>query len=262
MENMTQIMKKGTYGFLTTAKLFALLFFTLLFAGCAHTTGERAYRTVQTPGKFELVYYTPTQELPGFKKVTVDGREIMVPVTGVVAPSSQSIYLLTHWEIRKGETVLDLGTGSGVQAIFAADHASHIVATDISNKSTSTAALNVKRHNLTDKIDVRLGDLFAPVQCGETFDVIIFNIDYPYNEDTQYLWKIHERFFDEAGKYLNPNGRIYYQSGLVSNVPRIQAMAEKNNLRIVSMRMDVSWEDLKEPIVYVIKRIGDHRLSL
>jgi release factor glutamine methyltransferase len=259
---MKTINNKGTNGFLTITRLYSLFLFTLLLDGCAHTTGERAYRIVQTPGKFELVYYTPSPELPDFKKVTVDGHEIMVPVTGVVAPSSQSVYLLTHWEIHEGDTVLDLGTGSGVQAIFAADHASHIVATDISSQSTSTAALNVKRHNLTDKIDVRLGDLFAPVQCGETFDVILFNIDYPYNEDTQYLWEIHERFFDEVGKYLNPNGRIYYQSGLVSNVPRIQAMAEKNNLRIVSMRMDVSWEDLKEPIVYVIKRIGDHRLSL
>jgi release factor glutamine methyltransferase len=261
MDVMKTINYTGT-GFLTNSKLYALFLFTLFLNGCAHTTGERAYRTVQTPGKYELVYYTPSQEMLGFKKVTVDGQEIMVPMSGVVAPSPQSIYLLTHWEINEGETVLDLGTGSGVQAIFAAEQASYVVATDISNKSTSTAALNVERHNLNDKIEVRLGDLFDPIRCGETFDVILFNIDYPFNEETQDLWEVHQRFFDEVGKYLNPNGRIYYQSGLVSNVPYIQAMAEENDLRIISMRMDVSWEDRHEPIVYVIKRIGDHQLSL
>lgn len=236
------------------AKLALVTGLTFTLGACAHNGGERPYRTLVTPGNFELVYYTPSNEIPHTKKTTVNGREIVVPISGVTAPSTQSIYLLTHWDIQKGERVLDIGTGSGIQAIFAADQASHVVATDISEDSTRAAAANVRRNNLEHKIDVRLGDLFAPIKEGETFDVILFNIDYPFNEDTQYLWDVHQRFFREVGKYLNPNGRIYYQSGFVYNVPRVQDMAKKNNLRIIRMRMDVSWEDQREPIVYVIKR--------
>lgn len=247
-------MRNRLNGYWPGAKLALLLGVTFILGACAHSGGERPYRTVMTPGKFELVYYTPASEFSDYKKTTVDGREIMVPIAGVVAPSPQSVYLLSHWEINEGESVLDLGTGSGVQAIFAADYASQVVATDINEQSTSTAALNVKRHQLDHKIDVRQGDLFTPLSRGETFDVILFNIDYPFNEKTQYLWQVHQRFFDEVGNYLNPNGRIYYQSGLISNIPRIQAMAEKNNLRIISMRMDVSQEDNREPIVYVMQR--------
>jgi len=214
------------------------------------------YMDTPEPGKYKLAYFPPPEKFPGYSMATVNGREFLV-TDDVVLPSAQSLYLLTYWKIFDGESVLDIGTGSGVQAIFAADKASKIVATDISAKAVDVAKLNVKRHGLKHKIEIRQGDLFAPLNKNEKFDVILFNIEFPYNRETSGLWKVHERFFAKVKNHLNPGGRIYYQSGLVSNIPKITSMVRNNEMRIISIRMDSSLDVSRDPIVYLIKRNVD-----
>ncbi|MEO7123884.1 MAG: methyltransferase [Lacisediminihabitans sp.] len=71
------------------------------------------------------------------------------------------------------DTVLDLGTGCGIQAMHASRHARRVVATDISERALWFAALNV-RLNEIDGIDLRLGSLFDPVST-DVFDHIVSN---------------------------------------------------------------------------------------
>lgn len=231
-----------------------ILLSTLFLVACSNPWLKKHDRlTIHHPGKYELIHHSSAEGFPGYRMATVDDREILV-TDDVVIPSAQSLYLLTHVEIQEGESVLDIGTGSGVQAIFAADKASHIVATDINEKSAEVATLNVKRHKLSDKIDVRHGDLFAPLKKDEQFDVILFNIDYPYNQEATGLWKVHERFFAGVRKHLKPGGRIYYQSGLLGNIKPINQMIRNNEMRIISLRMDAALRVAREPIVYLIMR--------
>ena len=70
--------------------------------------------------------------------------------------------------------VLDMGTGSGVCAVFAALYARRVVAVDINPAAVRCAVINSLLNGLHDKIDVRHGDLFAPVH-GERFDLVLFN---------------------------------------------------------------------------------------
>jgi len=212
--------------------------------------------TIPDAGQYELAYYSPTKEHPKHSVATVGDKSFLVS-EGVVIPSVQSLYMLMHWKIFEGETVLDIGTGSGIQAIFAAENASHIVATDLDLKSVADAKLNIKRHGLSNKIEVRQGDLFAPIGKDEKFDVILFNIDYPYDDETQGFWKVHERFFAAARNHLNPGARIYYQSGLVSNIQHVNDMVTKNKLTIISIRMDSLIKTDRAPIVFLIKRNED-----
>src|SRR6185312_16852143 len=74
---------------------------------------------------------------------------------------------------REGE-VLDMGTGSGVCAVIAARHARRVVAVDINAEAVRCAGINARMNHLEHKIDVRHGDLFAPV-AGERFDLVLFN---------------------------------------------------------------------------------------
>jgi release factor glutamine methyltransferase len=73
--------------------------------------------------------------------------------------------------------VLDLCTGSGAIAIALAKElpAATIVATELSAEAVAIAKKNVERNAVT--VDVRAGDLFAPV-AGERFDLIVSNPPY------------------------------------------------------------------------------------
>jgi len=70
-------------------------------------------------------------------------------------------------------SVLDLGTGCGIQALHAARHAQRVVATDISKRALAIAAFNA-RLNEVDGIEFRRGSLYEPVR-GERFDHIVSN---------------------------------------------------------------------------------------
>jgi methylase of polypeptide subunit release factors len=70
--------------------------------------------------------------------------------------------------------VLDLGTGSGVCALFAARRARTVIATDINPEAVRCARVNALLNRLDSRIEARQGDLFEPV-AGERFDLVLFN---------------------------------------------------------------------------------------
>jgi len=70
-------------------------------------------------------------------------------------------------------TVLDLGTGCGIQAMHATRFADRVVATDISERALRIASLNVALNGI-EGVEFRLGSLYEPV-AGERFDRIVSN---------------------------------------------------------------------------------------
>jgi release factor glutamine methyltransferase len=107
--------------------------------------------------------------------------------------------------------VLDMGTGSGVCAMFAAKHARRVVAVDINPAAVRCAAINALLNHLEHKIDVRHGDLFAAVP-GERFDLILFNPPFlrgAPRDDRDRAWRssdVAERFAAGLRAQLNPGG--------------------------------------------------------
>jgi release factor glutamine methyltransferase len=75
--------------------------------------------------------------------------------------------------------ILDLCTGSGVIAVSLAREypAAQVVATELSPAAAALARRNAARNAVADRVDVREGDLFAPVR-GERFDLITANPPY------------------------------------------------------------------------------------
>jgi release factor glutamine methyltransferase len=107
--------------------------------------------------------------------------------------------------------VLDMGTGSGVCAVFAAKHARRVVAVDINAAAVRCAGINTVLNHLEHKIDVRHGDLFAPVP-GERFDLILFNPPFlrgTPRDDRDRAWRsidVAERFAAGLGAHLKFGG--------------------------------------------------------
>ncbi|MEO8699757.1 MAG: peptide chain release factor N(5)-glutamine methyltransferase [Kofleriaceae bacterium] len=78
-----------------------------------------------------------------------------------------------------GERVLDLCTGSGAIAISLAKElpAARVIATEISPEAAAVALRNTERNGFSDRVEIRIGDLYAPV-AGERFDLIVSNPPY------------------------------------------------------------------------------------
>ncbi|RLL68187.1 methyltransferase [Streptomyces sp. Z26] len=69
---------------------------------------------------------------------------------------------------------LDLGTGSGIQALHAAQHAAHVVATDLNPRALRMTRLTLALSGAAPA-DLREGSLFEPVADEGPFDLIVSN---------------------------------------------------------------------------------------
>jgi methylase of polypeptide subunit release factors len=70
-------------------------------------------------------------------------------------------------------SALDLGTGSGIQALHASRHATRVTATDLNPRALHFARLTLALSGARDA-DLRLGSLFEPVG-DERYDLIVSN---------------------------------------------------------------------------------------
>jgi release factor glutamine methyltransferase len=109
------------------------------------------------------------------------------------------------------ERVLDMGTGTGVCALVAARRARQVVAVDINPAAVECATLNVRAHHCEQKIEVRCGDLYAPV-AHERFDLILFNPPFLVGapqSDYDRAWRstdVVPRFAAGLQQHLTPGG--------------------------------------------------------
>lgn len=110
-----------------------------------------------------------------------------------------------------GASVLDLGCGSGVVSVFAAQRAGRVVATDINPTAVRCTRINALLNGVDGKIEVREGDLFAAL-ADERFDVVVFNPPYlpgaPRSDFERALRSegLAERFAAGLGEHLEPGG--------------------------------------------------------
>jgi release factor glutamine methyltransferase len=124
----------------------------------------------------ENAYQMAKAEADSGEGATFDylGRTIVVP------PQVQPIMGMSHLlgvavleEVREGDRMLDMGTGSGINAILAASKAADVVAVDINPVALEAARDNAARNGVADRIAVRHSDVFRNVE-GE-FDLIVFD---------------------------------------------------------------------------------------
>ena len=114
---------------------------------------------------------------------------------------------------------LDVGTGSGIHALLAAQHAREVVATDVNPRALAYTKLNAALNGLRN-IECRQGSLFEPV-AGETFDLITCNAPYVVSPERRWAYRdsefsddeVSERLLLAAAAHLNDGG---YAAMLVS----------------------------------------------
>ena len=143
--------------------VFILLMSLSLLSACATQMQKQpaevipGYDRIIYPGELTLYYSSAAEEDDKPYKVLANNREFHI-FGEAVKPSIQSMYLLENSVINEGDAVLDIGTGSGIQAVFAVEKPSPVVATDLGQDAVTSASEHDRRFGPATKIDVRLGD--------------------------------------------------------------------------------------------------------
>jgi methylase of polypeptide subunit release factors len=110
--------------------------------------------------------------------------------------------------------VLDLGTGTGICAVFAAGHARSVVAVDLNREAVRCAEINARLNHVERRVEARHGDLFQPV-AGRRFDAIFFNPPFIVGapaDPRDFAWRspdVATRFATGLPAHLAPGGRAY-----------------------------------------------------
>jgi release factor glutamine methyltransferase len=164
------------------------------------------------------------------------GHELVVPpevhqIRGVDHLLGEAVLA----EVRDGDRVLDMGTGSGINAILAASQGAQVVAVDISPEARAAAQHNVERSGLSARIDVQRGDLFTEV-IGQ-FDLIIYEpmvrapvFDGQPDRDAPAVeMRGVASFVRDARQYLTARGRMLFFVGPSPELPILMELAADEN---------------------------------
>lgn len=154
----------------------------------------------------------------------------------------------------KGKTVLEIGTGSGIQAITAAKAGASVTATDV-----NPHALDMARGNALDnKANIKFvkSNLFSSVK--EKYDLIINNPPYlPEDHFDEIVGTSRmysggpsgrdfiEKFISQAGKFLKPKGKVLMViSSLTGEAEVLDLFRTYGFTPRVVARQKIPWESL------------------
>lgn len=134
----------------------------------------------------------------------------------VLGVGAASLSLLSATPLTPVDSVLDLGTGSGVQALAQSGCAQRVVATDLHARALDFARATMAGAGVTN-VDIREGSWFEPV-IGEKFDRIVANppfvvglpeVGHVYRDSGLNLDGASELVVHTAPQHLAENGTAF-----------------------------------------------------
>jgi release factor glutamine methyltransferase len=140
-------------------------------------------------------------------------------------------------EVRATDAVLDMGTGSGVQAILAASKTRRVLAVDVNPAAVRCARRNASRNGVADRVEVRRSDLFE--NAGGRFDLILFDPPFRWTAPRD-LWErasadpgyaTLRAFLRDSAKHLTKSGRIIIHFGTSGDLAYLKRLIRQNGFR-------------------------------
>ncbi|MEM7151282.1 MAG: class I SAM-dependent methyltransferase [Myxococcota bacterium] len=175
----------------------------------------------------------------------------------------------------EGQRVLDMGCGTGIVGILAAQRgARSVVLADRCQHAVDNARANVVHHQLQERCEVRQSDLFTSIEG--TFDLIVFNIPFLYAEHENEIelpapehladalppreafadvgYRMIRAFMSGAKGHLAPDGAIRCTFASFGNQEVFDAILQDEGLtrRTVASRVEAQYG--LEYLAYEIRR--------
>ena len=149
--------------------------------------------------------------------------------TGTHETTSMCIRELENY-VDETKTVFDIGCGSGILAIAAAQlGAKEVVAGDLDEVAVKVSKENCEINNVSDKVVVKHGSLFEVVDSKA--DVIVANI----------IADIRKILAKDVSKFLKDDG-VFISSGIIlANIAAVCQALEENGFEIVKVERLGEW---------------------
>ncbi len=175
----------------------------------------------------------------------------------VYIPAEDSYLLAENLEVENGKSVLEIGTGSGIVAMYASKLTDKVTATDINFDAIQLAESNFKANNI-DNVELLFGNLFEPVK-DRKFDVILFNTPYLPTEEGEVIEdnlnyafdgglngrKVIDLFLNEVKNHLNDGGIVQLiQSSLSDNDETLNKLDELGFISEIAKKEHYFFEDI------------------
>ncbi|EGX60945.1 rRNA or tRNA methyltransferase [Streptomyces zinciresistens K42] len=165
-------------------------------------------------------------------------------------------------------SALDLGTGSGIQALHAARHATRVTATDLNPRALHITALTLALSG-APAADLREGSLFEPLKRGETYDLIVSNPPFVISPGARLTYRDGGMGGDDlcravvqgAGERLNEGGFAQF----LANWQHVAGEDWQDRLRSWVPRGCDAWivqrevQDVAQYAELWLRDAGDHR---
>jgi release factor glutamine methyltransferase len=166
------------------------------------------------------------------RRVDYLGLDLVVPA-GVFGPTPMSDLLgqAVLDEVAPTDRVLDMGTGTGVNALLAASRATDVTGVDINPDAVAAATANAMRNGLTGRATFVVGDLFDAVDGR--FDLVIYDPPFRWFAPRDLVeaaiadegYASLRRFFAELPDRLNDGGRALVFFGTSGDMAYLERLA-------------------------------------
>ncbi|MGC9543586.1 DUF7059 domain-containing protein [Streptomyces sp. UG1] len=165
-------------------------------------------------------------------------------------------------------SALDLGTGSGIQALHAAQHATRVTATDLNPRALHITALTLALSG-APAADLREGSLFEPLRSGETYDLIVSNPPFVISPGARLTYRdggmggddLCRSIVQGAGERLSEGGFAQF----LANWQHVEGEEWQDRLRSWVPRGCDAWivqrevQDITQYAELWLRDAGDHR---
>lgn len=172
----------------------------------------------------------------------------------VYDPAEDSYLLAENLGASKDDIVLDIGTGTGIQALTAAQRAKKVLAVDINPYALETAKKNAEINKIKN-IEFRESNLFEKIKSIEKFNLIIFNPPYIPSDEKDLLGRAWaggekgretiDKFIEQAPHHLLPGGRIMLLLSSINEPDEVIKKLEEKKLTVtITARKKLFFEEL------------------
>jgi arsenite methyltransferase len=146
----------------------------------------------------------------------------------------------------EGETVVDLGSGGGLDCFLAANKvgsSGRVIGVDMTTAMLDKARANCRRSGYAN-VEFRLGEIENLPIADRTADVVISNCVINLSPEKQ-------RVFDEAFRVLKPGGRL-----MISDMVLLKRIPEKVRKSVLAYIGCISGAELKSAYTQMIEDAG------